>query len=166
LFGFLLRINYLERKKNTIEDQNLILGASTNQNEEEKKKYKKTVLSAEYIHATNKKIVRVFQDKKIFVDENLKLDHLSEILHISKNHLSQCISEGMETSFYDLVNKYRIEEFIRLLHENPESQITDLYYQCGFRSKATFYKYFKQEMQMNPNEYRRLILENITPNHP
>lgn len=121
-------------------------------------KYKTSVLTQAYIDSNNKKLIDLLRDQKIFTNEDLKLDDIAAALHISKNHLSQCISEGLSTTFYDLINKYRIEEFISLLHQNPERQISELYYACGFRSKATFYKYFKQEMGLNPNDYRKTIL--------
>ncbi|WP_312091036.1 helix-turn-helix domain-containing protein [Chryseobacterium sp.] len=121
-------------------------------------KYKTSALTKEYININNKKLIDLLKDKKIFTKEDLKLDDIADILHISKNHLSQCISEGLETTFYDLINKYRIEEFIHLLHQNPDRQISEIYYDCGFRSKATFYKYFKQQMGHNPNDYRKQIM--------
>lgn len=168
-FAFLIKLNQIERqplhiqKKNenivVVEALDIIIDAKKNT------KYKTSVLSKDYITNTNNRLIELLKNKKIYTKEDLNLEDISNMIHISKNHLSQCISEGLETTFYDLINKYRIEEFIEQINQKPDLQISELYYQCGFRSKATFYKYFKQETGVNPNDYRKKILEEklITP---
>ncbi|GAA4160988.1 hypothetical protein GCM10022217_25920 [Chryseobacterium ginsenosidimutans] len=162
-FAFLIRLNQIDNKQsspiNNIE--NIIITESEEIVVDEKKnmKYKTSLLSPDYITNTNNRLIELLKDKKIYTKEDLSLDDVSIMIHISKNHLSQCISEGLHTTFYDLINKYRIEAFIEQINQNPELHISELYFQCGFRSKATFYKYFKQETGINPNDYRKRILK-------
>lgn len=162
-FVFLIRLTQIDSQSSKANDEN----ESTTVNEvqetivDHKKntKYKTSVLSLEYITNTNNRLIELLKNKKIYTKEDLSLEDVSNMIHISKNHLSQCISEGLHTTFYDLINKYRIEAFIELINQNPELQISELYFQCGFRSKATFYKYFKLETGINPNDYRKKILK-------
>lgn len=159
-FGFLLRINNLIRKRLLIENKPKAIfdfSFQTLKGKTKARKYKNTGLTPEYIEVTNAKIIKIFTEQKVFTKEDFQLEDLSNLLQVSKYHLSQCISEGLNTTFYELINKYRIQEFTHMLHEQPDALISDLYYQCGFRSKATFYKYFKQEMHMTPNDYKRLL---------
>ncbi|MGG5207321.1 helix-turn-helix domain-containing protein [Chryseobacterium sp. MIQD13] len=161
-FVFLIRLTQIDSQTSVVNDENskITIDEITEITAEEKKnrKYKNSVLSKDYITNTNNRLIELLKNKKIYTKEDLNMDDISKMIHISKNHLSQCISEGLETTFYDLINKYRIEEFIEQINQNPELQISELYYHCGFRSKATFYKYFKQETGVNPNDYRKKIL--------
>ncbi|MDQ0065226.1 helix-turn-helix domain-containing protein [Chryseobacterium lathyri] len=162
-FAFLIRLNQIDRQSSitakksdepfVIETQNIKI------NSKKDIKYKTSVLSRDYISNTNNQLIELLKNKKIYIKEDLSMDDISNMIHVSKNHLSQCISEGLQTNFYDLINKYRIEEFIEQINLNPNLQISELYYQCGFRSKATFYKYFKQQTGITPNDYRKKILE-------
>jgi AraC-like DNA-binding protein len=161
-FVFLIRLTQINRQISKANDESKSLVSNEvpeviNQNKNTK--YKTSLLSPDYITNTNNRLVELLKDKKIYTKEDLSLDDVSNMIHISKNHLSQCISEGLHTTFYDLINKYRIEAFIEQINQKPELHISELYYQCGFRSKATFYKYFKQETGINPNDYRKRILK-------
>lgn len=156
-FAFLIRLNQIETQPK-VENITTLENQNTTEDYKKNSKYKTSVLSDDYITNTNSKLIELLKNQKIYTKEDLNMEDISNMLHISKNHLSQCISEGLQTTFYDLINKYRIEEFIVQINQNPELQISELYYQCGFRSKATFYKYFKQETGVNPNDFRKKII--------
>lgn len=162
-FVFLIRLTQIDNQSAKAMAENINMTENEMQKTvlDEKKniKYKTSVLSPDYIANTNDKLIKLLRNKKIYTKEDLNMDDISMMIHISKNHLSQCISEGLQTTFYDLISKYRIEAFIEQINKNPELQISELYFQCGFRSKATFYKYFKQEAGINPNDYRKQILK-------
>jgi AraC-like DNA-binding protein len=168
-FIFLIRLTQIDKPLPVVNLINNDIDANkvteTLQEHKKNRKYKSSVLSKDYIANTNNRLIELLKNKKIYTKEDLSMDDISSMIHISKNHLSQCISEGLETTFYDLINKYRIEEFIAQINQNPDQQISELYYQCGFRSKATFYKYFKQETGINPNDYRRKILREKELHH-
>lgn len=162
-FVFLIRLTQIDSQPSKAIEKNINITENEMQetvmDEKKNTKYKTSVLSPDYIVNTNDRLIELLRNKKIYTKEDLSLDDVSTMIHISKNHLSQCISEGLQTTFYDLINKYRIEAFIEQINKNPELQISELYFQCGFRSKATFYKYFKQETGINPNDYRKKILK-------
>ncbi|WP_426276776.1 helix-turn-helix domain-containing protein [Chryseobacterium sp. S-02] len=162
-FIFLIRLTQMDNQTIEADDESDILIVNEVQetivDKKKNTKYKTSLLSPDYITNTNNRLIELLKNKKIYTKEDLSLDDVSNMIHISKNHLSQCISEGLHTTFYDLINKYRIEAFIQQINQNPELQISELFYQCGFRSKATFYKYFKQETGINPNDYRKKILK-------
>ncbi|MCT4122284.1 AraC family transcriptional regulator [Elizabethkingia anophelis] len=160
-FVFLIRLTQIDSQSFKANDEKIAVKEIEEIIVDEKKnvKYKTSVLSQDYITNTNNRLIELLKTKKIYTKEDLSLDDVSHMIHISKNHISQCISEGLQTTFYDLINKYRIEAFIEQINQKPDLQISELFYQCGFRSKATFYKYFKQETGINPNDYRKNILK-------
>ena len=62
----------------------------------------------------------------------------------------------MGQHFYDLINRYRIEEAARLLTDPEDEKITilEVLYQVGFNSKSSFNTLFKKYMGMTPTEFR------------
>ncbi|GAB5413028.1 MAG: hypothetical protein Cons2KO_06310 [Congregibacter sp.] len=94
---------------------------------------------------------------KIYLDPELSLPRLAESLGCSVNHLSQAINAGHSMSFFDYINKYRVEEAARLLR-NKDCQfpaILDVALSVGFNSTSTFYTAFKKATGQTPAKYRR-----------
>lgn len=60
-------------------------------------------------------------------------------------------------SFYDYVNEYRVDEFKRLVEVVDTSRYTlsALAEQCGFSSRASFFRHFKSITGCTPAEYLR-----------
>ncbi len=96
----------------------------------------------------------IFTREKIFCDEDLSLDRLSAMLHITRHELSDLLSKRFGTNFYDFINRYRVEEAQRLLRENPEEKILDIAMAVGFNSKSTFNKEFKRVTGKTPKATR------------
>lgn len=56
-------------------------------------------------------------------------------------------------TFYQFVNKYRIEEAQRLMTEQPNLKMTDVASQSGFSSRTAFYNTFTRETGISPSEW-------------
>ena len=52
------------------------------------------------------------------------------------------------------IRRIRIEYAASLLRGNPARPVTDIAYECGFDSLATFYRCFKTEFQVTASEFR------------
>ena len=96
-----------------------------------------------------------FDEDKLFLDPEISLIALSQKLKVNTVLLSKTINICFEVGFYDLINKYRINEFIRLveLEENQRYTYFSLALRAGFSSKTTFNKYFKKFKQETPRDY-------------
>lgn len=93
--------------------------------------------------------------EKPYLENKLSLKQLSESLRISTNHLSQIINEQLDCSFFDFVNRYRVEEVKQKL-ENKEYEnftILALAYECGFNSKSSFNSTFKRFTDCTPKQF-------------
>lgn len=92
-----------------------------------------------------------------FIQENFKkdnlLDELYKTLGISEKTAYRFLKCNVGLSIKDLVTGYKIEESKPLLKftDKSISYIADL---CGFGSENTFYRVFKKEVGVTPNEYR------------
>lgn len=122
-------------------------------------KYKTSNLSKETIKSIAEEILTALKTQRLYLNEDITLEEVARQLNVSKHHLSQSIAEGIDTNFYDLINKCRVEEFIRIINEDPALNVSEVFYQCGFKSRTTFYKYFKKHMGQNPTDYKEQLIQ-------
>jgi AraC-like DNA-binding protein len=90
-----------------------------------------------------------------FRDSSVSLRSLSDGLKENVHYVSQVISQDFASSFYELVNGYRIEAAKRLLKAAPEKTVLEIALEVGFNSKSTFNTAFRRYAGMTPTEFRR-----------
>lgn len=123
---------------------------------EKKHKYEKTGLSEAFSLELKNKLEDLMENQKLFLNQELKLDNIAELLDISRHHASQVINENFNMSFYEYINTYRIEEAKNILCSNFEDSsvsISDIAYQCGFNNRVSFYKAFKKITNTTPSNF-------------
>ena len=93
--------------------------------------------------------------ESLFKNNDLTLTDLAKRLDVHSNYLSQVINEKEQKNFYNYINSLRINEFIRLasLPESKKYTLLSLAYDCGFNSKSTFNKHFKENTGKTPTAY-------------
>ncbi|MCP3674998.1 MAG: helix-turn-helix domain-containing protein [Gammaproteobacteria bacterium] len=126
----------------------------------EKDKYAKSGLDQAQINSIKNKLEKVMEVEEPYKDSSLKLQDLAEMLDIRRNHLSQILNHEYQMKFFDFLNHYRLQTFLKLLHQRADSEvnITELAYDSGFSSSSVFYKIFKRYQDISPRQY----LKNIT----
>jgi AraC-like DNA-binding protein len=94
-----------------------------------------------------------------YLKEKCTSSEFSEILGVDQETLNNYIKINYDTSFTDLVNKYRIQYFIDLVN-NPESKlltIDALAKQAGFSSRQNMAFFFKKFHGGSPSDYVKQI---------
>ncbi len=96
-----------------------------------------------------------------YLDEHISLAGLSRQLGVPAHHLSMVINSELGCNFYRFINSYRLQEARRLLRDPDASALSILRiaYQAGFQSKAAFNRFFQQELDVTPREYRTQYLK-------
>ena len=96
------------------------------------------------------------EKEKPYLNQSLKLSDLSLALNCSTFMLSQVLKKREHTSYYDFINRYRIEEFKRFMKIHPEDhdKVTEVAEQCGFR-RSSFFATFKKIKGLTPADYLR-----------
>ena len=119
-------------------------------------KYAKSGLSEVRAKEIEDLLTSYFKEQKPYLDENLTLSGLARGLEISTNNLSQVINGRIEKSFSDLVNEYRVAEVKEKLLDPGEQhkKIIAIAFECGFQSKASFNRVFKNLVGMTPVEFQ------------
>ena len=99
------------------------------------------------------------QEKRLYVNPDLKIADLASVLNVSPYTLSYVFNQFLNKNYYDYLNDYRIAEFKRLLNEDEYSKYTlsALAELCGFSSRTSFFRYFKKTTGITPNEYVQSI---------
>ena len=122
---------------------------------EEQQRYSKSGLKEERAIEIQQLLLKLMEEKKLYLDENISLPQLAEMLNIHPNYLSQVINERFQKNFYDFINSYRIEEFKRLISsgKNKNKTFFALALDCGFNSKASFNNSFKKITGNTPSEF-------------
>lgn len=102
------------------------------------------------------KIISSMENERIFLQPELTLQDLSEKLSVPAYQVSLAINEGLNKTFYDLVNGYRVEEAKRLLTDpkSKASKILAVAFDAGFNSKTTFNTVFKKFTGLTPSDYK------------
>lgn len=100
-------------------------------------------------------LIRNMEEKQPYLDPDITIYRLSELLNVKIEYLSEVLNSRLNQNFFDFINKYRIEEFkIQcILKANSHLSIMGIAYNCGFNSKASFYRAFKKFESMSPSAY-------------
>lgn len=125
----------------------------------EREKYRNSSLTSFEAQQKIALLKGIMEQEKPFLDTTLTLDLLALKMNVARHHLSQLLNEHLQTNFFEFVNAYRLEAVKERL-TNPSYahyNILALAYECGFNSKSTFNKYFKDKVGLTPSEYRRKI---------
>ncbi len=103
------------------------------------------------------KLKLLLSENKIFTDPNLTLVTLAENLGLPSHQVSKLINEKFGKSFNDLINEYRVNEFIARIN-NPRYQgysVLGVAMDVGFNSKSSFNNTFKKLTGKTPSTYRK-----------
>ncbi len=119
-------------------------------------KYQKTGLSESLSEALKLKLTSLMENERPYLESNIRLDDIANQLNISRHHASQIINEHFQLNFNDFINRYRIEDAIKILERDslPYS-VKEIVYQVGFNNTVSFYKAFKKHTGITPTDYRK-----------
>lgn len=122
-----------------------------------KTKYLKSSLNSAFAVSIHGMLTKVMTERKLYTNPELTLDELAQELNIHRNNLSQIINTFEQKSFYDYINLKRVEEFKRIvsLPGNQKFTLLGLASDCGFNSKTSFNRNFKNATGLSPTEYLR-----------
>lgn len=97
---------------------------------------------------------KYLEETKRYTGQDMKMSDLAEHLHLSSSKLSMVFNLYMHENYYDFINRYRLEEFKRLIAGGAAARYTiiALSEKCGFK-KSNFFSTFRKIEGMTPTEY-------------
>jgi AraC-like DNA-binding protein len=126
-----------------------------------RRKYEKSGISEEEGDILLDRLDKVVRAQRPYADADLTLPKLAALLRTSPHRLSQLLNQRLGTSFYDYVNRLRVEEVKRCLEASRkmEKSVLDIALECGFNSKSAFNRIFKQHTSLSPTQFRQRAAE-------
>ncbi|MBC7775176.1 MAG: AraC family transcriptional regulator [Phycisphaerae bacterium] len=100
----------------------------------------------------------IMQTQKPYLDPDLTLQTLAQIIGIKEKDLSEVLNIGLSKGFHDYVNYYRIEAVKNLLLMPEKQHLTNfaMAQEAGFNSKSAFFGLFKKYVGVTPGEFKRI----------
>lgn len=120
-------------------------------------KYSSSQLDKKDSQTLYKKIVALFENEKIYLNDKLNLNIIATKLEVKSREISQAINENTNQNFYDFVNQYRVED-AKVLLQDPKlknEKIATIAYESGFGNVTSFNLAFKKKTGVTPSDYKK-----------
>ncbi|MFC3193592.1 helix-turn-helix domain-containing protein [Marinicella sediminis] len=119
-------------------------------------KYRHSLLDEETAELMAREIHRSLADEQLYLQPSLNLDQLSNHLGIRKHLVSQVINQTLQTSFFALINGYRVNHAKAMIDDRHHSfTLERIAIESGFNNRVTFNKAFKASEGHSPSVYRK-----------
>ncbi len=124
-------------------------------------KYVNSGLKEEHANKIINLLNLAMQTQQLFLDSELTIDKLSEILGCHKHHLSQVLNDNLGMSFNEYINTKRVEVSKEMLSNQAKNPFTiaSIAYDAGFNSLSTFNDVFKKMTGFTPSHYRKMTVK-------
>ncbi|MBW1294973.1 helix-turn-helix domain-containing protein [Aquimarina litoralis] len=123
--------------------------------------YKTSYLKDDEKDALKQKFYKCMNEEKLYLLPDLNLKMIANSMEVSERKLSAFFGEVLDSNFYDSINLFRVEEAKTILKSDAveSHSITGIGLSCGFSSKSSFYRIFKNKTGVSPSVYRTLALK-------
>jgi AraC family transcriptional regulator len=88
------------------------------------------------------------------LDRQVKLEELAKVACFSEFHFHRIFSAISGETLNNFTNRLRLEKAARLLRYSDQ-HLTDIAFECGFSSSATFSRAFRSGYDTSPSQFRK-----------
>ena len=122
-------------------------------NKKRETKINKPINSSSTFNKIETKIIT----EQLYLNPNLNLSLLSNLLGLSEGYISQQINTNSEINFNDYINKLRINNAKETLANKDFNNYTieSIGLESGFNSKSSFYAAFKKFTNQTPVQFKK-----------
>ena len=115
---------------------------------------------AEKYESLFKEVKTFLESPENYLNPNLDLTEIAQKLHTNETYISEAVNIVGKKNLNQLLNGIRIKAVQRAIHEGSTNKIvSDICYKFGFNSTSTFYRVFKSELGMTPQQYISIKLK-------
>ena len=102
-------------------------------------------------------ILKFMEEEKPYLDCDLKQSEIAEKIGLTVHQLSEVLNQSLDYNFNNFINLYRVNDAKKLMRDPnyQDYKIMAIGYECGFKSKTSFYRAFKNLVGQTPFEYRK-----------
>ncbi|SFN55933.1 Helix-turn-helix domain-containing protein [Chryseobacterium oleae] len=124
---------------------------------EEEETERKKLIPDDELESLKLRLNALMETEKPYLDGDLNLLKLSDLLQINAHQLSYLLNNGFHENFFYFVNKYRIEHAKKMLTDDSYKKLSmvGIAFESGFNSKTAFNTIFKKMTDMTPSEFKK-----------
>lgn len=100
-------------------------------------------------------IRKLLQSEELLADQSIDRNTLAEKLNTNHTYISKAVQTGAGVSVNRYINQVRIDYACSLLKEKDKYTISEIQDRCGFQSRSSFNRAFKDALQMTPSEFQK-----------
>ena len=106
------------------------------------------------LDAFSKEIANYMATEKPWLNIDFDISKMAADLKRPIHHCSYTIKTGLNNSFRNYINHFRVEDFISAHKTNAKNMTFEaLSHESGFKNQSTFYSAFKKEKGMSPKVF-------------
>lgn len=119
--------------------------------------YVKSGLLPDRMRSIHEQLTKSMQNDQLYLDPELSLPELSERVNIPAHHITQSLNEYARINYHDFVNGFRVEAFKNKIDsgEAEKFSLLGIAFDCGFNSKSSFNRIFKNLTGISPSGYKK-----------
>jgi AraC-like DNA-binding protein len=99
------------------------------------------------------RIRELIENKKLFLNSELKITDIADTLGIHRNVVSDAINSRTGFSFNQYISNYRVEHAKSLLRQDPNKKLSSISAESGFANEQSFFRTFKAITGKTPKEW-------------
>ena len=102
------------------------------------------------------RLEQLMEDERLYLNPDLTMADLTARLGTNRTYLSEYLSTELNTTFYDYINRLRIERsVIPMMQTDCILSLESIAAEAGFKSITTFRRAFRKQTGVLPSEYMR-----------
>lgn len=124
--------------------------------------YRKSGLLSQDMEKLFSSLEMLMKSEKLYLESQLNLKDIAKKANVPQHHITQTLNSFAKQNFYEYVNSYRINEYIQRLKNGDADNFSllGIAFDCGFNSKSSFNRIFKNITGFSPSEYKKHKLIN------
>lgn len=105
----------------------------------------------------SQQIKKIIEEEKLYKEMGLTVNEVAEKIGSQTYLVSQAINSCLGKNFFELINRYRVEEAKLLLKDETMNylSIVGVGFEAGFNSKTAFNTSFRKYTGMTPSEFKK-----------
>lgn len=107
------------------------------------------------------RLVLLMDEKELWRNPDLTLEDLARCLYTNRTKLSTLIQQQGYSGYSEFINRRRIKAFLEVVDSSNASNMLQIFYEAGFRSKSTALRNFRLYMGCTPSEYMQKRAEQL-----
>ncbi len=119
-----------------------------------KKSYERSRAKNNNTDIVSRRIIELMEEEAIYRDDQLTIQKLANLLEIPNHQLSDIINTSFKSNFNSFINRYRVNNAVAMIRENPDCNILSVAYAVGFNSKSVFYDAFTKQTGATPGQFK------------